>query len=82
MASVLRTSPTSNVPSRDWNAGLVSSIEREETCCYANQTRVWANDPDGRRWEIYTVLEETEQRNDPATTSCSTLNESRSCCAA
>lgn len=28
--------------------GLVSSIEREETCCYANQTKVWATDPTGR----------------------------------
>lgn len=62
-------------------AGLVSSIEREETCCYANQTKVWAIDPDGRRWEIYTVLEESEQRDDPAATCCSAPSESRSCCA-
>lgn len=41
-------------------AGLVASIEREETCCYANQTKVWAIDPEGRRWEVYTVHEETE----------------------
>ncbi len=63
-------------------AGLISSIEREGTCCYANQTKVWTSDPDGRRWEIYTVLEETEQRNDPPRTCCSAPNESRSCCAA
>lgn len=37
------------------SAGLVASIEREETCCYANQTKVWAIDPEGRRWEVYTV---------------------------
>jgi catechol 2,3-dioxygenase-like lactoylglutathione lyase family enzyme len=42
-------------------AGLVASIEREETCCYANQTKVWTIDPDGRRWEIYTVHEDTEK---------------------
>lgn len=39
-------------------AGLVASIEREQTCCYANQTKVWTIDPDGRRWEVYTVHEE------------------------
>jgi len=39
-------------------------IEREETCCYAVQTKVWATDPDGRRWEVYTVLEDVEDRND------------------
>ena len=45
-------------------AGLISSIEREETCCYANQTKVWASDPEGRRWEVYTVHEDTEVREE------------------
>lgn len=48
-------------------AGLAASVEREETCCYANQTKVWAIDPDGRRWEIYTVHEDTEERDDADT---------------
>lgn len=42
-------------------AGVAVDVERDETCCYAKQTKVWASDPDGRRWEIYTVLEEVEQ---------------------
>jgi catechol 2,3-dioxygenase-like lactoylglutathione lyase family enzyme len=42
------------------SAGLAGSIEREDTCCYANQTKVWATDPEGRRWEVYTVHEEFE----------------------
>jgi catechol 2,3-dioxygenase-like lactoylglutathione lyase family enzyme len=46
-------------------AGHPIDIEREETCCYANQTKVWATDPDGRRWETYFVHEETELRDDP-----------------
>lgn len=53
------------------HAGLASSIEREETCCYANQTKVWAVDPAGRRWEIYTVHEDTVERDATAITSCS-----------
>lgn len=52
------------------HAGLVSSIEREDTCCYANQTKVWATDPEGRRWEVYTVHEETDDRNNELTTCC------------
>ncbi len=60
-------------------AGLATSIEREETCCYANQTKVWAADPDGRRWEIYTVHEETEERDDAATTCCSSSGDARAC---
>lgn len=53
-------------------SGLVASIEREETCCYANQTKAWTIDPDGRRWEIYTVHEETQERDGMNTTCCST----------
>jgi catechol 2,3-dioxygenase-like lactoylglutathione lyase family enzyme len=63
------------------HVGLASSIEREETCCYANQTKVWAIDPVGRRWEIYTVHEDTEERDAADTTCCTTsADESRSCC--
>jgi catechol 2,3-dioxygenase-like lactoylglutathione lyase family enzyme len=47
-------------------AGYAVDIEREETCCYANQTKVWASDPDGRRWETYFVHEDTEARDDAA----------------
>jgi catechol 2,3-dioxygenase-like lactoylglutathione lyase family enzyme len=54
--------------SRLEETGLVSSIEREETCCYANQTKVWATDPEGRRWEVYTVHEDTENRDGPEAT--------------
>jgi catechol 2,3-dioxygenase-like lactoylglutathione lyase family enzyme len=45
------------------HAGYPVDIEREETCCYANQTKVWASDPDGRRWETYFVHEDTEERD-------------------
>ena len=63
------------------SAGLAASIEREETCCYANQTKVWAIDPDGRQWEIYTVHEDTEERDDDAATCCASDGD-RECCTA
>jgi catechol 2,3-dioxygenase-like lactoylglutathione lyase family enzyme len=53
-------------------AGYATDIEREETCCYANQTKVWASDPEGRRWETYVVHEDTENRDDEDTTCCRT----------
>jgi catechol 2,3-dioxygenase-like lactoylglutathione lyase family enzyme len=53
-------------------AGHDVDIEREETCCYATQTKVWASDPDGRRWETYFVHEESEARDDTDTTCCRT----------
>jgi len=63
-------------------AGLPIDSEREETCCYAKQTKVWAADPDGRRWEVYTVLEDTETRNEGGATCCSDADSNaEECCA-
>ena len=45
-------------------AGLDVDIEVDETCCYAKQNKVWARDPDGRRWETYAVLEEVDENLD------------------
>jgi catechol 2,3-dioxygenase-like lactoylglutathione lyase family enzyme len=42
-------------------AGYHVAVECETTCCYANQTKVWANDPDGYRWETYVVHEEVDE---------------------
>ena len=36
--------------------GLPTLIEDEVECCYAVQDKVWVSDPDGARWEVYTVL--------------------------
>ena len=51
-------------------AGVPIDVEVEETCCYAKQNKVWASDPDGRRWETYAVLEEVAETE--ATSCCST----------
>ena len=41
-------------------AGLASVDERDTTCCYARQDKFWVQGaPDGERWEIYTVLEDS-----------------------
>ena len=64
------TSAVDDAIARLREAGLPVKIERDETCCYAKQTKVWSSDPDGRRWEVYTVLEETAVRDDAETTCC------------
>ena len=51
-------------------AGYDIDVEREETCCYANQTKVWASDPDGRRWETYVVHADTDDRDDHSAVCC------------
>lgn len=41
-------------------AGFASVDERGTTCCYAKQDKFWVeNTPDGERWELYTVLEDS-----------------------
>ncbi|HEX9304309.1 MAG TPA: ArsI/CadI family heavy metal resistance metalloenzyme [Thermoanaerobaculia bacterium] len=40
--------------------GLASFEEKDTTCCYARQDKFWVSDPDGNRWEVYTVLEDVE----------------------
>jgi catechol 2,3-dioxygenase-like lactoylglutathione lyase family enzyme len=56
--------------SRLEQAGFATEIERDETCCYANQTKVWASDPEGRRWETYVVHADTEERDDAPDSAC------------
>ncbi len=42
-------------------AGLASIDERGSTCCYARQDKFWVEGtPDGERWEVYTVLEDSQ----------------------
>ncbi len=42
-------------------SGLVTLDERDTTCCYARQDKVWVADPAGNRWEVYTVLQDVEE---------------------
>jgi catechol 2,3-dioxygenase-like lactoylglutathione lyase family enzyme len=56
----------SNLKSR----GIVSEEEKREACCYALQDKFWLTDPDGNRWEVYTVLEDIEDASREAKTAC------------
>ncbi len=41
--------------------GFAPVEEREQTCCYAKQNKFWVEStPNEERWEIYTVLEDSE----------------------
>ena len=41
-------------------AGQVTAQEIGATCCYATQDKVWVTGPGGERWEVYTVLSDSE----------------------
>ncbi|QGN58990.1 ArsI/CadI family heavy metal resistance metalloenzyme [Nostocoides sp. HKS02] len=40
------------------DAGLATFDERDTTCCYALQDKVWVHDPAGAPWEVYTVTDD------------------------
>lgn len=45
-------------------AGFASVDERATTCCYAKQDKFWVeNAPNGERWEVYTVLADSDTFN-------------------
>jgi catechol 2,3-dioxygenase-like lactoylglutathione lyase family enzyme len=50
--------------------GLEAGDEERSQCCYALQDKFWLADPDGNRWEIYTVLQDTEEMVPRTASSC------------
>lgn len=55
--------------------GLITLEEMQTDCCYALQDKTWVQDPDGNRWEVFTVLENTEGKENAASSCCSPNSE-------
>ena len=47
-----------------WNrleqAGIEVLVEGEVTCCWSRQNKAWVKDPDGRAWELYTMVDDSD----------------------
>jgi hypothetical protein len=39
---------------------LFTEEEIHTTCCFATQDKVWVTGPGGERWEVYTVLADSD----------------------
>lgn len=63
-------------------AGLATFDEKDTTCCYALQDKVWVQDPSGAPWEIYTVKDDNPVDAQPATSSSKIfeLSSPANCC--
>lgn len=57
------------------SAGLDTEREMQTDCCYALQDKIWVSDPDGNRWEVFTVLADTEPAEHTASTCCNRVSE-------
>ena len=53
--------------------GLTTLDEMKTDCCYALQDKSWVQDPDGNRWEVFTVLENTEGIENAASACCAPM---------
>jgi catechol 2,3-dioxygenase-like lactoylglutathione lyase family enzyme len=42
------------------NEGMFTEEEIGTTCCFATQDKVWVTGPAGEKWEVYTVLKDSE----------------------
>ncbi|MGY4102887.1 ArsI/CadI family heavy metal resistance metalloenzyme [Nocardia sp. R16R-3T] len=42
------------------DAGMFTKEQIATTCCFATQDKVWVTAPDTERWEVYTVLADSE----------------------
>jgi catechol 2,3-dioxygenase-like lactoylglutathione lyase family enzyme len=57
---------------RRWQeSGLITLDEMKTDCCYALQDKTWVQDPDGNRWEVFVVLENTQPKENGASSCCS-----------
>jgi len=41
--------------------GLTTKLQKSVDCCYALQDKVWVKDPDGNGWEVFVVIEESNE---------------------
>ena len=53
--------------------GIAEQLENQTTCCFATQDKIWSIEPQGLRWEWYTITDDNPGKtNEP---------NSRVCCA-
>jgi catechol 2,3-dioxygenase-like lactoylglutathione lyase family enzyme len=50
--------------------GMFTEEEIGTTCCFATQDKVWVTGPGGEKWEIYTVLADSETFGSASAASC------------
>lgn len=56
---------------RRWEENGLTTLDQMKTdCCYSLQDKTWATDPDGNRWEVFTVHEDTAGTENAASACC------------
>lgn len=74
------TDGVASAASRLAGSGLDTAVEDEVTCCFAVQDKVWVHGPDDEAWEVYTVLADSEARDDLDRAGADVATDSAPCC--
>jgi hypothetical protein len=64
------------------DAGLATFDERDTTCCYALQDKVWVHDPAGVPWEVYVVKDDNPVDAQPAQSTLTLIDGAEGACCA
>jgi len=67
--------------SRLSSEGLPTDTEEQTTCCYAVQDKVWVTGPGAERWEVYTVLADSQPELEGQSNAADGCDTSDGCCA-
>lgn len=62
------------------DAGMFTEEEIGTTCCFATQDKVWVTGPGGERWEVYTVLADSDTFGTSPQTHDDAATEGGVCC--
>ena len=62
------------------DSGLVTLDQRDTTCCYARQDKIWVHDPDGTPWEVFATHEDSEKFGDATGAETAGAGSARACC--
>jgi catechol 2,3-dioxygenase-like lactoylglutathione lyase family enzyme len=60
--------------------GLASKVIRDEHCCYAKKSTVYAHDPQGLMWEFYKLNADADEFGTPGPTQDSEAPKATQCC--
>jgi hypothetical protein len=62
------------------NEGMFTEEEIGRTCCFATQDKVWVTGPAGEKWEVYTVLADSESFGTDSLILADSGDTSSACC--
>jgi hypothetical protein len=62
------------------NEGMFTEEEIGRTCCFATQDKVWVTGPAGEKWEVYTVLKDSESFGTESLILANSGDTSGACC--